>query len=367
VTTLSRGGGEVYTFDREGRPVSWWDGAATYKRSLASEVHARRRGSDGRVYETHKGADAMALFERVAARAREALSACGAAAQRERLERIAAWTPARLASERSRFDAAYRPISILPPDQYLSVVLQATFGCSWNRCTFCDFYQGHPFSARPQAEFESHVEAVRALLGAGAALRRSIFLADGNALVLSNERLRPLFEAARATFPGRGFAGFLDFYTGERKAAWAWRALGALGLEAVHLGVESGHAPLLDWMNKPGGFDATLELATALKSAGLRIAAIFLVGAGGTRFAREHTRETTALIERLPLAGGDIVYLSPFVEHPDSEYARRARAEDVAALDAAAMSAQHAAFRDAVRRAHPSVRVARYDLREFFY
>lgn len=365
VTTLARDEEEVYTFDLEGRPVSWWDGERFFKRSLASDVHERGRAADGRTYRTLRGPEAGALFARV-------LERVGAASDpdpvaRERIARIASWTPERLLAERARFEAAYRPISILPPDSYLSIVLQATFGCSWNKCTFCDFYQGRPFRARPAGEFAAHVDAVRALLGAGAALRRSIFLADGNALVLANERLRPIFDAARAAFPGRSFAGFLDVYTGERKPAAAWKELRAIGLDTVHLGVESGHDPLLAWMSKPAGFDATIDLASSLREAGLRLAAIFMVGAGGARYAAAHVRDTVALIERLPLRPGDIVYLSPFVEHPDSEYARRARAEGIAPLDDAAMAAQYDVLYAAVRRVHPRARVARYDLREFLY
>jgi radical SAM superfamily enzyme YgiQ (UPF0313 family) len=164
---------------------------------------------------------------------------------------------ARARSPRSatRFLGAYAPISILPPDQYGAVVLQATFGCSWNRCTYCSFYQGRPFQVRPSEAFDAHVDAVRALLGRAAAGRRSVFLADGNALVLSNERLRPIVERAGAVFPGRPLAGFVDVFSGERKPEAAWRELRSWGLERVAIGVETGHDPLLAYLDKPGSAD----------------------------------------------------------------------------------------------------------------
>ena len=39
-------------------------------------------------------------------------------------------------------------------------------------------------------------------LGRGAALRRGVFLADGNALILANRRLRPVLDITREVFPG---------------------------------------------------------------------------------------------------------------------------------------------------------------------
>ena len=61
------------------------------------------------------------------------------------------------------------------------------------------------------------------------------------------------------------------------------------------------------------------------------------------------------------------MYLSPFLEHAGSEYARLARAEGVRALDEASRGVQAEAFRYAVRERHPGVQVARYDIREFVY
>ncbi|HEX6850689.1 MAG TPA: radical SAM protein [Candidatus Polarisedimenticolaceae bacterium] len=361
-TTLGRGDEAVYTFDLEGRPVSWWDGETTFKRSLASDVHTRRGDAAGRERRVLAPGEALDAFGRVLETARSSPWR-----RLERLEVIARWTPETLAGEKVRFEAAYLPISILPPDQYGSVVLQATFGCSWNRCTFCGFYQDRPFRARAPVEFAAHVEAVRGLLGRGAALRKSIFLADGNALLLSRERLEPMLDAAAAAFPGRRVHGFVDVVTGERKPAAEWRALRERGLTRVHVGVETGHAPLLSWMHKPGSPGEAAAFVGELKAAGLSVGLIVMVGAGGDRFAAAHVSETLALLSRLPLGRGDLVYLSPFLEHASSVYATHAAAEGVRALSESRRAAQYALLRDGARAALPGVRVALYDLREFLY
>ena len=388
-TALSPARDEVVSFDLEGRPISWMSRGRTFKRSLASDVVGRRTVDGVRRRWRLDDASASRHFARAAevgaaaARAldRGDLRASGGtsgpplrplkaneeAELRERLERVAGWSPERLVEERQRFAGVYRPVSILPPDQYHAVVLQATYGCSWNRCTFCTFYQDRPFEVRTPAAFAEHVAGVAELLGRGATLRKSIFLADGNALVLSNDRLRPLFAAARERFPDRPVSGFVDVFGGERKSVAAWSELTDEGLRRVALGVETGSDALLAYLNKPGGAAEALEVVGALKAAGLAVAVILMIGAGGARFAREHERGTLALLERLPLGRGDIVYLSPFVVQPGTPYAARAQADGIAPLTREEREAQYARLRAAARAAAPGVRVTLYAIDEFVY
>ncbi|MDF1523446.1 MAG: radical SAM protein, partial [Trueperaceae bacterium] len=284
-----------------------------------------------------------------------------------RLRLALAWTPERLAAERERFAAAYAPISILPPDQYGAVVVQATFGCSWNRCTFCSFYQDRPFQVRPADALAAHLAAVQALLGRSAEARHSVFLADGNALVLANARLRPVFAAVRAAFPGRPIAGFVDVFGGERKSLDDWRELRALGLARVAIGLETGHDPLLAYLNKPGGADEATAFVSLLEEAGIAVAPILMAGVGGQRFASAHVRDTAALLARLPLGAGDLVYVSPFVLHADSAYAARAAADGLTPLSESETADQMDELLRIARRAAPSARASRYPIDEFVY
>lgn len=376
-TTLSPTRDEVIAYDLEGRPSSWFRRGDTFKRSLASELYGRRSEHGTRRRWRVEDGDARALLERavgLAAEARAALEAGmsligagDAAVLSARLERMLAWTPERLQRERERFLAAYAPISILPPDQYGAIVLQATFGCSWNRCSYCTFYQGRPFQVRSEEAFALHVEGVERLLGRAAEARRSVFLADGNALVLSNDRLRPLLERVHARFPGRSVAGFVDVFSGERKPLEAWRELRALGVERVAIGVETGHDALLGYLNKPGSADEAADFVTLLKRAGIAVSVIFMVGVGGQRYAEGHVQGSAALLRRLPLDRRDVVYLSPFVRHHDSAYAQRASADGLLDLDDAARAEQDRALRAAARAAVPEARVARYHIDEFVY
>lgn len=386
-TTLSRDRSEVVTFDLEGRPQTWVVGGRTYKRSLASDVFGRRTvegvrrrwrvdASDADTHFRHAGQVAAAAERALAeGRLRRAegahrwreLSPSEAAELTHRLRSIGRWTPERLVAERQRFLATYQPVSILPPDQYGAVVLQATYGCSWNRCTFCTFYQDRPFQVREPQAFAEHARAVRELLGAAADARDGVFLGDGNALVLSNARLAPLFEVVREVFPERGIASFVDVFGGERKPLSAWRELAELGLDRVTLGLETGSRELLAYLNKPGTPDDAALLVDTLKAAGLAVSVILMVGVGGERFADRHVEESEAVLARLPLAAGDLVYLSPFVVQPGSVYRAQAERDGVSPLAPEARDAQLARLRAAARRAVPAATVALYAIDEFVY
>jgi radical SAM superfamily enzyme YgiQ (UPF0313 family) len=205
------------------------------------------------------------------------------------------------------------------------------------------------------------------LLGRGAALRRQIFLASGNALMLDDRRLAPLFRTARKLFPGRRVSAFVDVFCGERKSPEEWAGLRERGLERVHLGLETGDDALLLWLNKPGEAKASGRFVSELKRARLEVALILMVGVGGRRFAADHVAGSLSMLDGLPLEAGDTVYLSPFVEQPGSVYARRAAEEGVVALGALDSERQYLELRDGIRRSHPAVTVARYDIREFVY
>ena len=67
-----------------------------------------------------------------------------------------------------------------PPSEANSLILQATVGCSYNRCTFCAMYREAAFRIRPFEELEEDIRTARDYYGEGV---RRVFLADGDALI----------------------------------------------------------------------------------------------------------------------------------------------------------------------------------------
>lgn len=356
----------VLSFDREGRLLTLVQGGELFKRALDSRLFRRDR-REGRRWELLPDRERREVF----AVARELAAATAAtpdapAPLRERLEtEVLPWTADRLAAEEERFLRAYRPIAILPPDRYLSVVLQATEGCTWNRCTFCSFYQGRPFRLASPEDFRRHAAAVRDLLGRDLARRRSIFLADGNALAVGNRRLLPLLAIARESFPGREITGFVDVYSGSRHDPTDWRELAAQGLTQVYIGMETGCDELLRRVDKPGSRAELTAFVAELEEAGLAVSLILMVGMGGRSWRDRHREESLETLAGLPLDRGDLLYLSPFVEEPGSVYAAHRAAEGSAAMTPEEIEAETTAWVTALRAR--GLRVGRYDIREFVY
>ena len=363
-TVLSPELGLSLTFDREGRLLIYFRDGETFKRSLGSDVHLRyRRGSRQR---RRLGVEeGLGIIDEAYSVAREARPRASAQLERRLDEEILRWTAADLEAERCRFAAVYKPISILPPDQYLAVVLQATEGCTWNACTFCSFYMDRPFFVKEPEEFERHVAGVKDLLGKGLSLRRGIFLADGNALALSNRRLMPLLEIAAKELPGRKLYGFIDLYTGERRRPEDWRELAEQGLDRVYVGMETGHDELLAVVNKPGKAAELEAFVATLKTAGLSVCLIVMVGLGGRQYREDHARDTLKALRGMPLGPGDLVYLSPFVEQPGSEYQRQRVEKGLDPMDEAQIEAELERLAAKIRAR--GLKASRYDIREFIY
>ncbi len=360
----------LWTFDWEGRLVGMYVEGVNYRRTLDNRFFKKSRWSEAgetfRAVEPLPERDGWELIKRCAGLLRQEFSHLPEVFK-SAVDQILRWTPERLQVEEQHFHDLYRPISILPPDQYLALVLQITEGCNYNRCTFCNFYRDRPFRIKPLAEVAHHVDAVKDFLGAGVRLRRSIFLADANALVIPQRKLLPILRQIRAELPARPIFSFIDVFTGIKKSAYNFSQLKEWGVKRVYLGVESGDPDLLALLNKPQSLEAILTLTEKLKAGGLAIGVIFLAGAGGKAFHKHHREASTQLVSKMPLTQGDIIYVSEFYE-TNPEYVqvlteRQIQPPTRLEIRRMANELKHA-FRDV---SAPGVKVAVYDIQQFFY
>ena len=382
---------EILTFDRAGRLFAAWIKQRFYRRGLDGRVLEKHSTRDGARRIGHRRIlapqEADRLIDHAASGAAQALSqlARGEAdllwtassgrslGEALRLTAAAAAFDAEAAHlDAARFAAVYGPVGILPPDQYLALVIQITEGCQWNRCTFCTFYRGVPFRAKNGLELDAHIRAVMAYLGDGLSLRHSLFLGEANALCLPTEDLTLRLDLVRTWLAPngggpRGMYAFLDIFSGRAKTAPEFTELRAHGLRRVYLGVETGDDGLLAFLNKPQRGADALDLVRTLKAAGVGVGVIVMVGIGGDRFGRSHVARTLDLLNAMPLGGGDLIYLSAFVVHPGSEYERRAAVRGIVPLDLHATQDQIGRLRAGLRFTASGPRIARYDIEEFLY
>jgi len=290
----------------------------------------------------------------------------------------------------AQFHQVYKPISILPPDQYQALVLQATEGCSFNTCTFCALYRDRRFHIKSPLDFALHIEQVRDFMGPGILMRRSLFLADANALVIPQARLLPLFDVIARTFavmpeqaPAKkrsawlrehpegitGIYAFVDGLSADRKSVDDFRTLRLRGLRRVYIGLESGNEALLTWLRKPSSAAAMLDAVKQMKGAGLQIGVIVLTGIGGERYHDVHCADTAAILNAMPLDHSDIVYFSPFRPNPDAPYDEIAAAEGIAPPPPELMKVQEQTIRAQLTLPPPPVGPKRvpYNLADFVY
>lgn len=382
--TVSTGEQEVIACDRAGRLYSVYKDGCTYRRGLNGRILQKWRSEDDlRLRRWLEEAEAGAVVAAASAALRQLLKAihspewkwsqppdpAASADLLRTLERGAQFDGETAQADAARFNGLYRPLGILPPDQYLALVLQATEGCSFGACTFCDLYH-QDFRVKPLSEFRQHLADVREYMGESMSLRgQTVFLGAANALAVPMPRLLPLFEALAQAFgsPHYGVYAFVDGFTGKRKTADDYRALAALGLRRVYVGLESGHDPLLDFVCKPGRSADAVETVREIKAAGVNVGVIVMIGLGGDRFAEGHVGDTVAALNAMQLGAGDLLYFSDLVEEPGALYPALAAFQSLRPLTAGERLAQRQAIREQLVFSGSPPKISNYDIREFVY
>jgi radical SAM superfamily enzyme YgiQ (UPF0313 family) len=401
IISVRAGGNTVLTFDREGRLFSANISSCAYRRGLVNRilVKDRRQEAVREVQYLHlSGLDRYEFLQKV----HQKISSLWTALQERSvqfwpgkeppvhvfrevssaLERILAYDPARLEAEGRRFVSILRPPGMLPPDQSLAVVLQLTEGCSWNRCTYCTLYRDRPFRVKELEEFAAHIREVKAFLGEGLALRRSVFLGDGNAIVLPQDRLLRVLDLINEEFwiaaadppdPSlphfTGIYAFMDPFSPLTQSPLDFEQLARRGLRRVYIGVDTGQNGLLKFLGKPGSAEQAWRAICTVKEGGIRVGIIILLGAGGDLFYYSHVQETVNLLNALPLGEGDIIYFSPLVIHPGSAYADWTAEIGIRPISPAHLEEQREAIVQALRFTNPlrPPKLAPFDLRGFIY
>ncbi len=292
---------------------------------------------------------------------------------RGRLKDILSWNSEALEADGIRFRSVYLSVPILPPDQYQALVVQLTEGCSYNQCTFCRFYLDRPFRVKSPEELRAHVRGIRAFFGEGLRLRKSVFLADANAMVLPPSRLDEAFAILHEELPLdsgdlRGVYSFIDAFSGVPKGSAQFCGLAGRGLRRVYLGLESGSDDLLRFLKKPATAGEARELVQQLKAAGVHVGVIVMVGIGGAQYGEQHVSETLATVNAMRLDSGDILYLSPLAAEPDSPYRQQEREADIQPLSEEEIARQLQTLKAGLRF-EPGKRpkIAVYDIRDFIY
>lgn len=183
-----------------------------------------------------------------------------------------------------------------PPSEARSLIIQATIGCSHNKCTFCSMYKEKTFRARDFSDVEKDLISARSMYSS---IRR-IFLADGDALILSTERLVQILESVRRIFPECERVGIYGTSRSiNLKSEQELRQLRELGLGIVYLGLESGNDEILRSINKGESSEDIVKAGKKARKAGLLVSVTAISGLGGQRLRTEHAKDTAKALSRM--------------------------------------------------------------------
>ncbi|MEE4601404.1 MAG: radical SAM protein [Desulfobacteraceae bacterium] len=174
-----------------------------------------------------------------------------------------------------------------------SLLIQTTLGCTHNKCTFCDMFREKRFRIRKIEEIFRDIDEARQTFPH----IRSIFLIDGNVLVLKTEFLLKILNKITATFPECSkialYAGLNDL---RRKSVDDLKDLRQAGLTLAYTGLESGDPVTLERIKKGLTPEQAEEGMANAKAAGIDILVSIIFGIGGKERSREHILETTRLL-----------------------------------------------------------------------
>ena len=181
-----------------------------------------------------------------------------------------------------------------PPSEANSYIVQATIGCSWNHCTYCDMYRQKSFRIRTLAETLADLERMAAIADDQV---EKIFVADGDALMMPLDHWLPILEASSALFPRlRRVSCYAMARNVLAKSDSELRQLRGAGLSLLYVGPESGDDVTLKRIAKGDDHATHVEAAVQARAAGIDLSVIILLGAGGVSRSREHAEASAALV-----------------------------------------------------------------------
>ena len=183
-----------------------------------------------------------------------------------------------------------------PPSEADAFILQATVGCSWNHCTYCDMYRDKSFRVRDLAQTLADIREVQR----EAPFVEKVFVADGDALILDLAHWEAVLTACRDAFPHlKRVSAYATAMNVLAKSPADLARLRELGLQLLYLGPETGDDVTFKRIAKGSGFSEHVEAASRLRAAGISQSVIFLLGAGGVERSQAHAEGSAKLLTEM--------------------------------------------------------------------
>jgi len=183
----------------------------------------------------------------------------------------------------------YEGFIIRPPSEADGILLQVTLGCSHNKCSFCGAYKDKRFTIKDDAIIDADIDYASQHLR----FARRVFLIDGDALIIPQQRLVRILSRIREKMPWIQRVGIYANAKGIlRKTEDELATLRSMGLAVVYFGLESGDEQVLHEMRKGHSPDRMIEAGRKIRDAGMKLSVMVILGLAGRERSIEHARAT---------------------------------------------------------------------------
>ena len=220
---------------------------------------------------------------------------------------------------------------IRPPNEARSLLLRITRNCPWNQCLFCPIYKKEKFSLRTVEEikkdiqtakdFADDIKAISWKMGESGQVTNAVlnyllsshnysysyksvamwlyygtgecFLQDADNLIVKTKDLVEILRFLREKFPDlTRVTTYSRSRTVSRKSLDELKEIKEAGLDRVHIGMESGHDPVLKFVKKGVTAERHIDAGRKVIDAGMSLSEYIMPGLGGKAMWREHAIET---------------------------------------------------------------------------
>jgi radical SAM superfamily enzyme YgiQ (UPF0313 family) len=228
---------------------------------------------------------------------------------------------------------------IRPPSEAYSLLLRVTRNCPWNRCEFCHTYKTERFSLRTVEEVKNDIDTIHEIVSeikslswrygfggeVGAALvnlilqdpqydsdgfrqvalwlydgGKNVFLQDGDNLILKASQLVEILSSLKKTFPSIDrITTYSRSKTVSKKRIEELQEFKSAGLSRIHIGLETGYGPLLQYIRKGVTALEHIEAGRRVKESGISLSEYVILGLGGKGMWQDHALETARVLNRI--------------------------------------------------------------------
>ncbi len=185
-----------------------------------------------------------------------------------------------------------------PPSEANSLLIQATVGCPWNRCTFCMVYKNGPrYRERGPADICRDIDEARETYGDHV---RTLFFPAGNTIAMRTDGLTVICAHARKVFPQLeritvyGSSQYI-----RKKGPEELKRLADAGLTRIHVGLESGDDEVLRRIRKGADSATHIKAGRMAIDAGLELSLYVMLGIGGRSHTAAHAQGTATVINAI--------------------------------------------------------------------